>query len=84
MAPLDVKPNELEPYWVPFTANRAFKRRPRLFAGAKGLHYFKPDGTKVIDATSGLFCVNAGHCREPIVKAIQEMAGKLDYAPAFQ
>jgi beta-alanine--pyruvate transaminase len=44
----------------------------------------KPDGTKVIDATSGLFCVNAGHCREPIVKAIQEMAAKLDYSPAFQ
>jgi len=84
MAPLDMKPNELEPYWVPFTANRAFKKRPRLFAGAKGMHYFKPDGAKVIDATSGLFCVNAGHCREPIVKAIQEMAAKLDYAPAFQ
>jgi beta-alanine--pyruvate transaminase len=84
MAPLDMKPNELEPYWVPFTANRAFKKRPRLFAGAKGMHYFKPDGSKVIDATSGLFCVNAGHCREPIVKAIQEMAARLDYAPAFQ
>ena len=84
MAPLDVKPNELEPYWVPFTANRAFKKRPRIFSGAKGMHYFKPDGAKVIDATSGLFCVNAGHCREPIVKAIQEMAAKLDYAPAFQ
>ena len=53
MAPLDVKPNELEPYWVPFTANRSFKKRPRLFAGAKGMHYFKPDGTKVIDATPG-------------------------------
>ena len=84
MAPLDLSPNELEPYWVPFTANRAFKKRPRLFAGAKGMHYFKPDGTKVIDATSGLFCVNAGHCREPIVKAIQEQAAKLDYSPAFQ
>ena len=84
MAPLDMNPNELEPYWVPFTPNRAFKKRPRLFAGAKGMHYFKPDGTKVIDATSGLFCVNAGHCREPIVKAIQEMAAKLDYSPAFQ
>ncbi|TMJ71696.1 MAG: aminotransferase class III-fold pyridoxal phosphate-dependent enzyme, partial [Alphaproteobacteria bacterium] len=84
MAPLDINPNELEPYWVPFTPNRAFKKRPRIFSGAKGMHYFKPDGTKVIDATSGLFCVNAGHCREPIVKAIQEMAAKLDYSPAFQ
>src|SRR5262247_3734286 len=84
MAPLDMKPNELEPYWIPFTANRAFKKNPRMFAGAKGLHFFKPDGSKVIDATSGLFCVNAGHCREPIVKAIQDMAARLDYAPAFQ
>jgi beta-alanine--pyruvate transaminase len=84
MAPLDIKPNELEPYWVPFTANRAFKKNPRMFAGAKGMHLLKPDGAKVIDATSGLFCVNAGHCREPIVKAIQEMAATLDYAPAFQ
>src|SRR5215207_9177789 len=71
MAPLDVKPNELEPYWIPFTANRAFKKRPRLFAGAKGMHYFKPDGAKVLDATSGLFCVNAGHCREPIDTALK-------------
>ncbi|MGE3065902.1 MAG: aminotransferase class III-fold pyridoxal phosphate-dependent enzyme, partial [Hyphomicrobiaceae bacterium] len=78
-----MKPNELEPYWVPFTPNRAFKKRPRMFSAAKGMHYFKPDGTKVIDATSGLFCVNAGHCREPIVKAIQEQAAKLDYSPAF-
>ena len=84
MAPLDINPNELEPYWVPFTANRAFKKRPRLFVGAEGMHYVKPDGSKVIDAASGLFCVNAGHCRAPIVKAIQEMAAKLDYAPAFQ
>ena len=47
MAPLDINPNELEPYWVPFTPNRAFKKRPRIFSGAKGMHYFKPDGTKV-------------------------------------
>ncbi len=84
MAPLDMKPNELEPYWLPFTANRAFKKRPRLFSGAKDMHYLTPDGRKVIDATSGLFCVNAGHTREPIVKAIQQAAAKLDYAPPFQ
>jgi beta-alanine--pyruvate transaminase len=79
-----MKPNELEPYWLPFTANRAFKKRPRLFSGAKDMHYLTPDGRKVIDATSGLFCVNAGHTREPIVKAIQQAAAKLDYAPPFQ
>jgi beta-alanine--pyruvate transaminase len=84
MAPLDMKPNELEPYWLPFTANRSFKRKPRLFSGAKGMHYLTPDGRKVIDATSGLFCVNAGHGREPIVSAIQKAAATLDFSPPFQ
>ncbi len=84
MAPLDFKPNELESYWLPFTPNRSFKQRPRLITGAKDMHFSTPDGRKVLDATSGLYCVNAGHCREPIVKAIQAAAARLDYSPAFQ
>jgi beta-alanine--pyruvate transaminase len=84
MAPLDMKPNELEPYWLPFTPNRAFKKRPRLFSGAKDMHFLTPDGRKIIDSSSGLFCVNAGHTREPIVKAIQQSAATLDFAPPFQ
>lgn len=78
------KRNEFEAFWLPFTANRAFKARPRLFSAAEGLHYITPDGRRVIDATSGLFCVNAGHCRAPITEAIREAAGRLDYAPSFQ
>jgi beta-alanine--pyruvate transaminase len=82
--PRDVKPNELHSYWLPFTANRAFKKRPRLFSAAQGMYYQTPDGRRVIDAASGLFCVNAGHGRETITRAIQEAAGRLDYAPPFQ
>jgi beta-alanine--pyruvate transaminase len=77
-------PNDLEPYWMPFTANRAFKARPRFVSGAKDMHYFTPDGRKLIDGAAGLWCTNAGHNRDPIVKAIQAQAGELDYAPAFQ
>lgn len=77
-------PDELAAYWMPFTANRAFKRRPRLITSAKGMHYTTGDGRQVIDATSGLFCVNAGHGREEIVAAIHESAARLDYAPSFQ
>ena len=84
MAPLDMKPNELEPYWLPFTPNRSFKKRPRLFSGAKDMHYVTPEGRQVIDATSGLFCVNAGHGRKKIVEAIQHAAATLDFAPPFQ
>jgi beta-alanine--pyruvate transaminase len=84
MAPLDMKPNELEPYWMPFTPNRSFKKKPRLFSRAEGMHYYTPDGRKLIDATAGLFCVNAGHTRKPIVEAIQKAAATLDFAPPFQ
>ncbi len=74
----------LEPYWMPFTANRAFKAAPRLLVGAKDMHYVTDDGRKVLDGTSGLWCVNAGHCRQKIVEAIQQQAAAMDYSPAFQ
>ncbi|HAC57527.1 MAG TPA: aspartate aminotransferase family protein, partial [Rhodobiaceae bacterium] len=77
-------PNDLESFWLPFTPNRQFKREPRIVSRAKDMHYYKPDGTPVLDATAGLWCSNAGHCREPIVRAIQEQAGELDFAPSFQ
>src|SRR5665648_1009112 len=76
-------PNDLEPYWMPFTANRAFKARPRLIARAKDMHYFTAEGRKLIDGAAGLWCTNAGHNREPIVAAIQRQAAELDYAPPF-
>src|SRR3974390_3091902 len=77
-------PNYLYPFWMPFTANRAFKKRPRLISGAKDMHYITPDGRKLIDGSAGLWCTNAGHNRDPIVQAIQRQAAELDYAPAFQ
>jgi beta-alanine--pyruvate transaminase len=77
-------PNDLEPFWVPFTPNRAFKQRPRLIAGAKDMHYVTPEGRKLLDGSAGMWCTNAGHNRDPIVQAIQAQAAELDYAPAFQ
>jgi beta-alanine--pyruvate transaminase len=76
--------NNLEAFFMPFTANRQFKKNPRLLARAKGVHYWTPEGRKVIDGTAGLWCVNAGHCRPKITEAIQHQAAELDYAPAFQ
>ena len=69
---------------MPFTANRAFKAQPRLLAAAKDMHYTSSDGRQILDATAGLWCSNAGHCREPIVEAIRKTAGELDFAPTFQ
>jgi beta-alanine--pyruvate transaminase len=76
-------PNDLSAFWMPFTDNRAFKASPRLLASAKDMHYFTPDGRALLDGTSGLWCVNAGHTRAPIVEAIRQAAGELDYAPSF-
>jgi beta-alanine--pyruvate transaminase len=76
--------NSLDAFWLPFTNNRGFKERPRMFAGAKDMHYVTPDGRKVLDGTAGLWCVNAGHGREQIIDAIRRQAGELDFAPTFQ
>ncbi|WP_349365099.1 MAG: aspartate aminotransferase family protein [Roseitalea porphyridii] len=78
------RPNDLSAYWMPFTANRQFKRAPRMITGADGMHYVTDDGRKVLDGIAGLWCVNAGHNRPRIVEAIQTQAATLDYAPAFQ
>jgi beta-alanine--pyruvate transaminase len=74
----------LDELWMPFTANRAFKRAPRMLVAASGMYYTAADGRQILDGTAGLWCVNAGHCRESITAAIREQAGVMDYAPPFQ
>jgi beta-alanine--pyruvate transaminase len=75
---------DLEAFWMPFTANRQFKETPRLFASAEGMYYTSVDGRKVIDASAGLWCVNAGHGRKPIAAAVERQLMNLDFAPSFQ
>ncbi len=81
---LNVAPNDLSAFWMPFTSNRQFKQAPRMLVAAKDMHYTTSDGRQVLDGTAGLWCVNAGHCRPKITEAIQRQAAELDYAPAFQ
>ena len=51
---LNVTPNDLRAFWMPFTANRQFKKNPRMFVGAKDMHYTTADGRQVLDGTAGL------------------------------
>jgi beta-alanine--pyruvate transaminase len=74
----------MEAYWMPFTANRQFKKAPRLLTRAEGMHYQDADGRRVLDGAAGLWCVNAGHARPRIVQAIQQQAAEMDFAPSFQ
>lgn len=84
MSTSNVVPNDLSAFWMPFTANRQFKKNPRMFVAAKDMHYTTSDGRQVLDGTAGLWCCNAGHARPKIVEAIANQAAELDYAPAFQ
>ena len=76
-------PARLDAFWMPFTASRQFKAAPRLLAKAKDMHYWTPEGRQVLDAVAGLWCVNAGHARPKIVRAIAEQAEEMDFAPPF-
>lgn len=78
------QPLDLNPFWMPFTANRQFKAEPRLLESAEGMHYRSTDGRKILDGSAGLWCVNAGHSRPEITEAVSKQIAKLDYAPSFQ
>ena len=69
---------------MPFTANRQFKASPRILVSAEGMYYRSDDGRSVIDGTSGLWCVNAGHARREIAQAVERQLHTLDFAPTFQ
>ena len=75
---------DLSNFWMPFTANRQFKAAPRMFKAAKGMYYTTVDDRTVLDATAGLWCVNAGHGRSEITEAVSQQLATMDYAPTFQ
>ncbi|MCU7375268.1 aspartate aminotransferase family protein [Paucibacter sp. O1-1] len=74
----------MDAYWMPFTANRQFKKAPRLLTRADGMYFTDDKGRQILDGIAGLWCVNAGHNRPKIVQAIQQQAAELDFAPPFQ
>ena len=74
----------LDAYWMPFTANRDFKQKPRIITAASGHHYTTDDGSKVYDLFAGLWTSGVGHCHPKIVAAVQQQVAELDYAMSFQ
>ena len=75
---------ELEPFWMPFTHNRMFKKSPRLIERGEGMYYQTSDGHSVLDAISGLWCSNAGHRHPKIVQAVKDQLDELDFTAPFQ
>ncbi len=73
----------LDHFWMPFTNNRAYKANPRVLVGAKGMYFQDQAGRDILDCTSGLWCVNAGHGHEKIISAVTKQLNTMDYAPCF-
>jgi beta-alanine--pyruvate transaminase len=70
--------------WMPFTANRQFMEAPRIIARAEGVYYFNTQGERLLDGSSGLYCIPLGHGRREIREAVTKQMEELDYAPPFQ
>lgn len=81
---MTARPNNLDSYWMPFTANKQFKKDPRMLVSADGMYYTSDDGRQIMDTSAGLWCVNAGHNRPKIREAVQAQVAELDYCPSFQ
>jgi len=75
---------DLEAFWMPFTANKQFKDKPRLLDRAEGMYYWTVDGRKILDGFAGMWCVNAGHGRKEIADAVHKQLSTMEYAPPFQ
>ena len=74
----------LEAHWMPFTANRDFKAKPRLITRSEGVYLWNQNGDKLIDGSSGLFNVAAGHGRRSIADAVHAQMIENDYTAPFQ
>src|SRR3974390_1356100 len=74
---------QMQNFWMPFSPNKEFKPEPRMFERAEGMYFYTPDGRKLIDASAGLFCVAAGHCRPEIAEAVYRQLQTLDYTAPF-
>ena len=54
MTDIPIRTQNLDNLWMPFTATKAFKARPRMLVGAKAMHYQSDDGRQILDGTAGL------------------------------
>ncbi|MCZ6830315.1 MAG: aspartate aminotransferase family protein [Gammaproteobacteria bacterium] len=74
----------LSAYWMPYTGNRDFKKKPRMIVGAKGSYLIDDNGRSIFDGLSGLWTCGAGHGRPEITEAVSKQIAKLDFGPSFQ
>jgi len=82
-APVTAAPYSMDEYWMPFTPNRDFRHDPKMVVRAEGMYLWDDHGNRLIDGSSGLFCVNAGHGRREIAQAVGAQLTELDFIAPF-
>ena len=71
-------------YLHPFTDHKALAASgSRIVTRAKGVYIYDADGNEILDAMSGLWCVNAGYGREELVAAATAQLAELPYYNSF-
>ena len=55
----------------------------RILTGGEGVYIDDREGVRLLDAFSGLYCVNVGYGRQEIAEAIAEQASKLAYYHSY-
>jgi putrescine aminotransferase len=68
----------------PFTDHRAMHRGgTHVIRSARGSTLIDEDGRELLDGLAGLWCVNVGHGREEIVRAVAEQMRAVAFYPSF-
>lgn len=74
----------LNAFWMPYSGNRDFKKKPRMFVSAKACYFKTDDGREIFDGLSGLWTTGLGHGRREISQAVAQQMDTLDFSPPFQ
>ncbi len=68
----------------PFTDHKALHaKKSRIITRADGVYIYDADGNRILDAMSGLWCVNVGYGRQELVDAATQQLSELPYYNNF-
>ena len=60
------------------------KEAPQVvMTGGEGVYVYDSNGNKLLDGFAGLYCVNIGYGRQPVIDAISKQAQELAYYHAY-
>ena len=71
-------------YMHPFTDHKDLgEKKSRIITKANGVYIYDADDNEILDAMSGLWCVNAGYGRSELADAAAEQLRELPYYNSF-